>query len=255
MISLLIPRLMEHLSPGCPQSQRLLGAVSVNKARCSAGLYKQLSELQGLVAEYREDPASSGALAAPIVDSLQKAGLDRDCPFQPSADSPVRDLTVDNAGELPTDEFGAYVAQLNSYLQEVGNRLFSEGLHQLGQAPGPSEQKAYLDAYLDGRLPDDDVVRIAEAPLEDLEAVRLELERRFAQHSRSGHAFCETKRGRGQAKYEVAVGACNSNRTEFHHVLVKLIYLITARPCPLTGLASSQVCRITHDLQWKRCGR
>jgi cobalamin biosynthesis Mg chelatase CobN len=144
-----------------------------------AGLYKQLSELQGLLAEYREDPASNLSLAGPIVDSLQKAGLDRDCPFQPSVDCPVRELTVEAAEDVPESEFSSYASQLHAYLQEVGNRLFSEGLHQLGQAPGPAALEQYLDAFLDGRLPPDDVSQIAQAPLKDLDAVRLDLERRY----------------------------------------------------------------------------
>lgn len=66
------------------------------------------------------------------------------------------------------------------YLQEVSNRLFSEGLHEFGREPGAPELHAYLAAYLDGRLPDADVAALAEAPASDLDAVVRRLERQFA---------------------------------------------------------------------------
>ena len=62
----------------------------------------------------------------------------------------------------------------------MGNRLFSEGLHHLGAPPTPAALRKYLSAYLDGRLPDDAVERIAAAPRSHLDDLRQALERQFA---------------------------------------------------------------------------
>lgn len=141
-----------------------------------AGLYKQLAELQGLVAEFRDDPTGGIALASPILSLVQQAGLDRDCPM-PIA---VRALAAEE--DWPHDAqtaLSGYVSQLHAYLQMLANRLFSEGLHQLGQAPDAAAREQFLSAFLDGQLPSEDVSRIAHAPSADLDAVRAALERRY----------------------------------------------------------------------------
>lgn len=66
------------------------------------------------------------------------------------------------------------------YLQEVSNRLFSEGLHAFGREPTAAELRAYLSAYTDGRLGDGAVEALAEAAPADLPAVVQRLERQFA---------------------------------------------------------------------------
>lgn len=48
-------------------------------------------------------------------------------------------------------------------LQEVESRLFSEGLHVLGQPPSPAQMEQYLGAYFDGALPDEAVGAVAQA--------------------------------------------------------------------------------------------
>ena len=70
--------------------------------------------------------------------------------------------------------------------QVVEGRLFSEGLHVLGQPPGPAAMRAYLEAYFDGALPDEalDAVSASDgggAGSADggLAAVRARLERVF----------------------------------------------------------------------------
>jgi cobalamin biosynthesis Mg chelatase CobN len=69
------------------------------------------------------------------------------------------------------------------YLQEVSNRLFSEGLHQFGAPPSPENLSSYLSAYLGDRLPDDEIEQIASTPRGDLAALRNTLERRYAMPS------------------------------------------------------------------------
>lgn len=57
-------------------------------------------------------------------------------------------------------------------LQVVENRLFSEGLHVLGQAPKPQQMAQYLEAYFDGSLSPDAVSAVVETRSQGLEAVR-----------------------------------------------------------------------------------
>jgi hypothetical protein len=65
------------------------------------------------------------------------------------------------------------------YLQEVSNRLFSEGLHRLGEAPNRESLHKYLTAYMDDRLPGEAVDKIANCSEDELEDVRRDLERQF----------------------------------------------------------------------------
>jgi len=64
---------------------------------------------------------------------VSDTGLDADCP--------------------PTDDFGAWLVELAAYLQRLENRLFSSGLHVLGQPPTPQELEGYLKAYFGGETP------------------------------------------------------------------------------------------------------
>lgn len=75
-----------------------------------AGLYKQLSELQALLAEFREDPASNGALKPAIADAVLRAGMQKDCPFR-AADAEA-ELTPDNVDDVDGAEFEEYCTRL-----------------------------------------------------------------------------------------------------------------------------------------------
>lgn len=66
------------------------------------------------------------------------------------------------------------------YLQEVGNRLFSEGLHLFGQVPTPDGLSQYLSAYIGTQLPEDVIDSIARTPSHDLPSLRQALELRYA---------------------------------------------------------------------------
>jgi cobalamin biosynthesis Mg chelatase CobN len=61
---------------------------------------------------------------------------------------------------------------LSMSLQVVENRLFSEGLHVLGQPPTQQHMAQYLKAYFDEGLSDDAVSAVVEFRGEGLEAVR-----------------------------------------------------------------------------------
>ncbi|MCP9818257.1 magnesium chelatase subunit H [Synechococcus sp. Cruz-9H2] len=102
-----------------------------------AGLYRELVLLRDLISEYREDPERNAALCEAITKKVFDTGLDADCP-------PGEVLT---AGPAAAESFTAYLVRLSEYLQLLENRLFSSGLHVLGQAPDPEELEGYLKAY------------------------------------------------------------------------------------------------------------
>ena len=70
-------------------------------------------------------------------------------------------------------------------MQVVEGRLFSEGLHTLGQAPDAGQIRSYLAAYFGDRLPEAALDEVASSPCgddrEDIEAMRQRLERSLQQ--------------------------------------------------------------------------
>jgi magnesium chelatase subunit H len=107
-----------------------------------AGLYRELIALRDLIAEYREDPERNAPLAEGILKQVSDSGLDADCPAPPNA---------------PADRqaFDAWIVRLAVYLQLLESRLFSSGLHTLGQPPDAEQRLAYLKAYLGEALPEE----------------------------------------------------------------------------------------------------
>ena len=61
-------------------------------------------------------------------------------------------------------------------MQTVENRLFSEGLHVLGEPPSPQRMQQYLEAYFDGALPEEALTAVSSDSAE-LEQVKARLER------------------------------------------------------------------------------
>ncbi|KAL4859226.1 Acyl-coenzyme A oxidase [Chlorella vulgaris] len=157
-----------------------------------AGLYKQLSELKGLLSEYRENPEGSDALKGPILELLASAGLQEDCPFEPATAAAAagegssgqqhaqqqqqqQQLRAEDADAISTEAFSEYASRVYQYLQVLENRLFSEGLHVLGQAPPPEQAAQYLSAYFGGDLPAEAVEpppEVRQDKLEEAVAIR-----------------------------------------------------------------------------------
>merc|ERR1719482_2346105 len=125
-----------------------------------AGLYKQLNTLRDLLSEYREDPVKNDeGLRGPIAETALSAGLERDCPFDEGI--PDAEFSSEVAEAADADTFGQWASRMWTYLQVVETRLFSEGLHTLGVAPGAEQVEQYLEAYMDGRLPAGSAASIA----------------------------------------------------------------------------------------------
>ena len=151
-----------------------------------AGLYRQTAELRALLAEYREDPVTNfEALRGPVFDLVASAGLDADCPFvDPAAGASAR-VTSETleTGQVVVDPatFEAYAGDLYAYLGVLENRLFSEGLHTLGEEPTEASAAQYLGAYFGERLSEEAVEAVAKMrPGENLDDVRASLERSLA---------------------------------------------------------------------------
>jgi magnesium chelatase subunit H len=116
-----------------------------------AGLYRELIALRDLIAEYREDPERNAALCDGILKQVSDSGLDADCPAPENA-------STDRVA------FDAWIVRLGAYLQLLESRLFSSGLHTLGQPPDQEQRLAYLKAYVGPALPEKLLEAISRLP-------------------------------------------------------------------------------------------
>ena len=121
-----------------------------------AGLYKELIALRELIGEYREDTEKNYALRDIIVQKIVDAGLEKDCKFESGIKQGI-DFNVENAKLFSKNVINQYLVQIYEYLQILEQRLFSSGLHVLGQKPNPEQMRSYLEAYFDGKLSEDEI--------------------------------------------------------------------------------------------------
>ncbi len=117
-----------------------------------AGLYKELVALRDLISEYREDPQKNYVLKEGICKKIVDSGLDADCPFEDAKRLGIA-FTPENVRMFSSHAFDDYLVELYEYLQVLENRLFSSGLHTLGEAPNEEELGAYLEAYFGDEPP------------------------------------------------------------------------------------------------------
>ena len=117
-----------------------------------AGLYKELVALRDLISEYREDPQKNYVLKEGICKKIVDSGLDADCPFEDAKRLGIA-FTPENVRMFSGHAFDDYLVELYEYLQVLENRLFSSGLHTLGEAPNEEELGSYLEAYFGDEPP------------------------------------------------------------------------------------------------------
>ncbi|ERT09752.1 magnesium chelatase, H subunit [Lyngbya aestuarii BL J] len=115
-----------------------------------AGLYKELVSLRDLIAEYREDPQKNSALQEAISKKIIDTGLDVDCPFEDAKKLGI-EFSPETARMFSVESLSQYFLKVYEYLQIVEQRLFSSGLHTLGDAPTEEALDSYLQAYFDGK--------------------------------------------------------------------------------------------------------
>ncbi len=111
-----------------------------------AGLYKELMALRDLISEYREDTQKNYALKSVICKKIVDTGLDADCPFEDAKKLGIA-LSPENIRMFSNHAFEDYLVELYEYLQVLENRLFSSGLHTLGERPSEEKLASYLEAY------------------------------------------------------------------------------------------------------------
>ncbi len=111
-----------------------------------AGLYKELMSLRDLISEYREDPQRNYAVKEVICKKIVDTGLDADCPFTDAKRLGIG-FSPENVKMFSAHAFDEYLLDLYEYLQVLESRLFSSGLHILGEAPNEEELASYLQAY------------------------------------------------------------------------------------------------------------
>lgn len=112
-----------------------------------AGLYKELINIRDLIAEYREDPEKNYLLKPVICQKIVDTGLDADCEFMEAKKIGIT-FTPENIKLFSNHAFNDYLVKLYEYLQILETRLFSSGLHVLGEPPNSEQMQSYLDAYL-----------------------------------------------------------------------------------------------------------
>ncbi|MBE9197497.1 magnesium chelatase subunit H [Nodularia sp. LEGE 06071] len=117
-----------------------------------AGLYKELLSLRDLISEYREDPQKNYLLKEVICKKIVDSGLDADCPFDDAKRLGIA-FSPENVRMFSDRAFDGYLVKLYAYLQVLENRLFSSGLHILGEPPNEEELEAYLEAYFGDEPP------------------------------------------------------------------------------------------------------
>jgi magnesium chelatase subunit H len=125
-----------------------------------AGLYKELVALRDLIAEYREDPEKNYALKEAICKKIVDTGINTDCPLTEAKHLGIA-FTPENARLFSKVVFDRYLLQVYEYLQVLENRLFSSGLHVLGEPPSGEQLASYLQAYFGEELSADVVDAIA----------------------------------------------------------------------------------------------
>ena len=130
-----------------------------------AGLYKELIALRELIAEYREDTEKNYALRDIIAQKIIDAGLVKDCKFEEGMKNGI-DFTVENIKLFSKSASDRYFVEVYEYLQVLEQRLFSSGLHVLGQKPSVEQLRSYLEAYFDGELSEDDIEGIISRTVE-----------------------------------------------------------------------------------------
>ncbi|ACA99003.1 MULTISPECIES: magnesium chelatase subunit H [unclassified Picosynechococcus] len=130
-----------------------------------AGLYKELLVLRDLIGEYREDPEKNDALRPDIIQKIVDLGLPEDCPFTVGQEQ-GSEFTVENAPLFSKTALQNYFVHIYEYLQTLEQRLFSSGLHVLGEKPSPEIIQSYLAAYFGDRLPENVLTQVAQGEQE-----------------------------------------------------------------------------------------
>lgn len=128
-----------------------------------AGLYLELANLKELIDEYRsgnqddmEDDASREVREA-IWSTAHRSGMLNDVPPLTMGSTNETEITsADLPQDIDIDVFDKWVVDLSDRLYVLQDRLFSSGLHVLGDPPRDEELKSYLNAYFGEKLTEEE---------------------------------------------------------------------------------------------------
>jgi magnesium chelatase subunit H len=117
-----------------------------------AGLYLDLANLKDLLIEYRT--SKSKDLRQPIFSTCQRCGIESEMPL-PLNNQSAFDGS-DLASSISSDVFDEWVVSVANYLELLQERLFSSGLHILGNRPSEEDLQGYLSAFYGDSLSKED---------------------------------------------------------------------------------------------------
>lgn len=162
-----------------------------------AGLYKELMALRDLINEYREDTEKNALLRQDIIQKIIDTGLNKDCPFVEGEKLGI-EFTAENARLFSKNALDDYFVQVYDYLLVLEQRLFSSGLHVLGENPTEEEIKSYLEAYFDDTSQQEEFQRELDrsdlfARVEKKTSRQEELQTRFQQQQLITELLLQTK--------------------------------------------------------------
>lgn len=118
-----------------------------------AGLYLELAALNELISDYRMESqrtenGASSEVRSSIWSSCVRSGIISDVPLYSvpgDATSLVEDSDLPE--NLSNEVFDSWMRDVADYLVVLQDRLFSSGLHTLGESPSTKEITSYLQAY------------------------------------------------------------------------------------------------------------
>lgn len=131
-----------------------------------AGLYKELMALRELIAEFREDPEKNYVLREAICQKIVDTGLEADCKFEEGEKLGIA-FNLENSRLFSKNAITKYFIQVYEYLQIVEQRLFSSGLHTLGEVPNQESLKSYLEAYFGEEFSETVIEKVAAQTVEE----------------------------------------------------------------------------------------
>ncbi len=130
-----------------------------------AGLYLELANLKDLIGEYRT--GTSEDLRQPIWSTCQRCGIETEVPLLLMKGEEESRVTDSDLPEILSSEmFDTWIKDVSDYLELLQQRLFSSGLHVLGRKPTTENLKAYLSAYFDDELTEEDYKKILHSTTE-----------------------------------------------------------------------------------------
>ena len=130
-----------------------------------AGLYLELANLKELLSEYKMEGGNKEDLREAIWSSCQKSELISDIPLHVIDDEGVQEeISATDNDTIPSnvsnEVFNEWINRVSDYLNELQDRLFSQGLHVLGSEPTNEQLTSYLMAYFGDKITSEECEKV-----------------------------------------------------------------------------------------------